>query len=60
MKLERLGEEIREVQARVTNLTEAAPHPAWTPRGAPWNAQRRIRHLRLIDGGLSTCLIRQP
>lgn len=48
MKLERLDEEIREVQARVTNLTEAAK-AEWTEKMADLAAKRKTAKAKLDD-----------
>jgi hypothetical protein len=46
MKLERLDEEIREVQARVTNLTAAAK-AEWTEKMADLTAKRKTAEAKL-------------
>lgn len=48
MKLERLDEEIRELQARVTNLTEAAK-AEWTEKVAELAAKRKNAEAKLDD-----------
>lgn len=48
MKLERLDEEIREVQSRVTNLTEAAK-AEWTEKMADLAAKRKTAEAKLDE-----------
>ena len=48
MKLERLDEEIRELQARVTNLTEAAK-AEWTEKMAELAAKRKTAEAKLDE-----------